>query len=318
MTEMRAVRYERYGPPDVLEVRNVPVPEPRSGEVLIRVSATSVNPVEAQVRAGRMRPMSGFRFPKGTGQDFSGEVVAVGPGVDPATVGRRVWGTKLGLGSATAAEYVQVKESLTAQAPAGYDLVAAAALPTVGLTAITGLRTVRVRPGSRVLVVGASGGIGSVAIQLARAAGARVSAVAAARNAEFCADLGADVTYDYQRLESLADAPRFDAIIDLYGASLGRYRRQLATGGRMISLASKGMGYVILSSVLPGPRVRMAMMKPKRADLDELAAAVVHGDLRSVVEETYPLDSIAEAHRSIESGHSRGKRVIRITEGQAT
>ncbi len=318
MTEMRAVRYERYGPPEVLGVRSVPVPEPQSGEVLVRVCATSVNPVEAQVRAGGMRPMSGFRFPKGTGQDFAGEVVAVGPGVDPATVGRRVWGTKLGLGSATAAEYVQVKESLTAQAPAGYDLVAAAALPTVGLTAITALRTVRVRPGSRVLVVGASGGIGSVAIQLAHAAGARVSAVAAARNAEFCADLGAEVTYDYQRLESLADAPKFDAIIDLYGASLGQYRRHLATRGRMISLASKGMGYVILSSVLPGPRVRMAMMKPKRADLDELAAAVVDGDLRSVVEETYPLDSIADAHRSIESGHSRGKRVIRITEGQAT
>lgn len=312
MTEMRAVRYERYGPPDVLEVHSVPVPEPRSGEVLVRVSATSVNPVEAQVRAGRMRPMSGVRFPKGTGQDFTGEIVAVGTGGDASALGRRVWGTKLGLGSATAAEYVQVKESLTAEAPAGYDLVAAAALPTVGLTAITALRTVRVRAGCRLLIIGASGGIGSVAVQLARAAGARVFAVAAARNSEFCAGLGAEATFDYERLESLTAAPKFDAIIDLYGAALAQYRRRLAEGGRMISLASKGMGYVMLSSVLPGPRVRMAIMKPKRSDLDELAAAVVRGDLRSMVDEIYPLDSIAEAHRSIETGHSRGKRVIRI------
>ncbi|HEU4946478.1 MAG TPA: NAD(P)-dependent alcohol dehydrogenase [Kribbella sp.] len=309
---MRAVRYERYGPPEVLEVRKVPVPVPRSGEVLVKVHATSVNPVEAQVRSGRMRPMSGYRFPKGTGEDFAGEVVAVGPGVDATAVGRLVWGTQLGLNSAAAAEYIRVKESATAAAPPGLGAVAAATLPTVGLTALTALRAVRVPTGGKLLVVGASGGIGSVTVQLARAAGTRVATVSSERNLGLCRDLGAEWTYDHTRLDRLPAGPEFDSIVDLHGACLSTYRERLKRGGRMTTMAAKGMAYALLSVALPGPRVRLARMKPSRAGLDELAGLVERGELRPVVDQVYPLEAIADAHRSVETGHSRGKRAVRV------
>ncbi|WP_052852598.1 NAD(P)-dependent alcohol dehydrogenase [Streptomyces avicenniae] len=311
-TTMRAVRYRKYGPPEVLEVAEVPVPAPAAGQVLVKVHASSVNPVEAQVRAGRMRPVSGFRFPKGIGQDFTGEVVAVGAGADGSLVGRDVWGCVLAVGAATTAEYVCVKESLVGDLPPGADPVEAAALPTVGLAALAAVRAVGVGPGRRALVVGASGGIGSVALQLCRALGAEVAAVSAADNAEFCAELGATETYDYADLGPLAGAAAFDAVIDLHGTSLGAYRGRLGRGGRMVTLAARGMGYAALSLVLPGPRVRVTRAKASRDGLAALAGHVTRGELRPVVAKVYPMERIAEAHRAAETGHSRGKRVVQV------
>nr|WP_241755592.1 NAD(P)-dependent alcohol dehydrogenase [Actinomadura sp. RB99] len=311
---MRAVRYERYGPPDVLQVHKVPVPQPGKGEVLIRVHATSVNPAEAQVRAGKMRVMSGFRFPKGTGEDFTGQIVAAGPGVDSSVVGRRVWGSKVGLNSATAAEYICLDESLTAPAPVGHDLVTAAALPTVGLTALLALRTVGLHPEHSLLVVGASGGVGSATVQLAAAKGARVTTISSGANTDLCLGLGAEQAYAHELPEQLPAGQEFDAVIDLNGTSMGTYRRRLRQGGRMASLSAKGMGYAMLSALLPGPRARMARMKPTRAHLNELADHVERGDLRPVLHKVYAMEEIAEAHRSMETGHSRGKRVVRIAD----
>lgn len=311
-TTMRAARYERYGPPEVLEVHAVPVPEPRAGEVLVRVDATSVNPAEALVRSGGMRLLSGRRFPRGTGQDFAGEIVATGPGVNRSLLGLRVWGTALGLNSATAAEYVAIRESLTASAPARLDPVSAAALPTVGLTALLALRTVRIAAGARLLVVGASGGIGSVVVQLARAASARVATVSSREAEEFCRELGAAETYDYRRPELLPAGRRFDAIVDLHGTALATYRARLRRGGRMVTLAARGMGYALWSAALPGPRVRLAQAKATRDGLARLAGHVERGELRPVVQRVYPLEEIAEAHRALERGGSRGKRVVRV------
>ncbi|MGC4937950.1 NAD(P)-dependent alcohol dehydrogenase [Kribbella sp. DT2] len=319
---MRAVRYDRYGPPDVLKVQEVPVPTPGRGEVLVKVVGTSVNPVDAEIRGGRLRPMSGWRFPKGTSQDFTGEIVAVGTDVDVALAGRLVWGATPGLSSATAAEYIRVRESAAAPAPEGQDLLTTAALPTVGLTALMALRAVRVEAGHRVLVVGAAGGVGSATTQLAVAKGAQVTAVAGPGGADFCTGLGAEQVYDYADPEalaaSLAAAPPYDAVVDCAGRSLARYRRRLRSGGRMITLSSKGMGYAVLSAILPGPRVRVAVLKARRADLDELAGFVGRGELRALVDQIYPLAAIAEAHRSIETGHSRGKRVIQVSAADRT
>lgn len=313
VVQMRAARYHRYGPPEVLKAEHVPVPEPGRGEVLVKVRATSVNPAEALVRAGKMRMLSGFSFPKGTGQDFTGEVVATGPGGEEHIVGRQVWGTRLGLNSAAAAEYVSVPARLAARAPAGLDPVAAAALPTVGLTALLALRITQVRRGSAVLVVGASGGVGSSVVQLAVAAGAEVTAVSSPANTGFCTELGAHKAYDYAHPEALGDAS-FDAVIDLHGTGLGNYRRRIRRGGRMVSLAPRAMGYALASALLPGPRVRLAQLKATAADLDRLARHVEAGELRAVVDQEYALADIAAAHRAVETGHSRGKRVIRISD----
>ncbi|GAB2915027.1 NAD(P)-dependent alcohol dehydrogenase [Streptomyces mayteni] len=311
-TTMRAVRYQKYGEPDVLRVADVPMPKPAAGQVMVKVHGSSVNPIEAQVRGGKMRLLSGFRFPKGIGQDFSGEVVAVGSKVDDSLVGRRVWGCVLAVSAATTAEYLCVKESQVTVVPSGVDLVNAAAIPTVGLAALAAVRAVGVGTGQRVLVVGASGGIGSVALQICRALGAEVGAVSAAFNADFCATLGATETYDYADLGSLLSSKKFDAVIDLHGTSLGTYRKRLKSGGKMVTLAPKGMGYAMLSLLLLGPRVRIAQAKSNRKGLNALAGYVERGELRPVVDEVYPMEKISEAHRAAETGHSRGKRVIRV------
>lgn len=314
MTEqMRAARYHRYGPPEVLQVEHVPMPAPGRREVLVRVRATSVNPSEALVRAGKMRLLSGFRFPKGTGQDFAGEVEAVGPGADTALLGRQVWGTRLGLGAAAAAEYLRVPARLVAATPAGLTPPDAAALPTVGLTALMALRAARVRSGSAVLVVGASGGVGSATVQLARAAGAEVTTVSSPVNTDFCTELGAHKAYAYTEPHALGTVT-FDAVIDLHGKGLPPYRRRVRRGGRMLSLSPRAMVYALGTALRPGPLVRLAQLKPTTDDLDRLAGHIAAGELRAVVDHVYPLADIAAAHRDQETGHSRGKRVIHVAD----
>ncbi|GAA4637226.1 NAD(P)-dependent alcohol dehydrogenase [Actinoallomurus vinaceus] len=313
---MRAVEYDRYGGPEELRVRTVPRLEPRAGEVLVRVHGTSVNPIDVKIRSGGMAMMSGRRFPKRTGLDFAGEVTALGPGVTDAAVGQRVWGflgdVKGRIGAA--AEYITVKTSALSLAPGGVDLVQAAALPSVGVTALRALRNVlRLAPGEDLLVVGASGGVGSAAIQLAVAMGAKVTAVAGATNHAFCRDLGAAGAFDYTDPKSIGGS--FDVVLDCHGSDLGRYRRLLRRRGRMMTTASSGLGYAMLSTITPGPRVRLMMARSRRADLAALAEYVDQGSLRPTVESTYPLEEIDQAHKLAATGHARGKRVIRVLTG---
>ncbi|WP_416966920.1 NAD(P)-dependent alcohol dehydrogenase [Streptomyces sp. 4F14] len=312
---MRAVRYNRYGGPEVLSVGDVPRPSPGPGQVLVRVHASSVNPMDVKIRSGGLRLISGRRFPKGTGGDFAGEVVALGSKVTDVTVGEHVWGI-LGdvSGRAGAAgEYVLAKPRAISAAPSGTDLVAAAALPAVGITALRALRdTLRLRSGQRLLVVGASGGVGSTAVQLAHAWGAHVTTIAGAANAPFCRELGADVALDYATTPPKALKGQFDAILDCHGSAVRDYRRALRPGGRIASPTAGAIPFALLSVLLPGPRVRLIMAGPRRADLKTLADHVDKQDLRPVIERVYPLDEIQDAHRATETGHARGKRVIRL------
>ncbi|UUU19313.1 NAD(P)-dependent alcohol dehydrogenase [Streptomyces sp. DSM 40750] len=193
------------------------------------------------------------------------------------------------------------------------DRVAAAALPSVGVTALRALRdTLRLRSGQRLLVVGASGGVGSTAIQLAHAWGAHVTTIAGAANAPFCRELGADVTLDYATTPPNALKEELDATLDCHGSSLRDHRRALRPGGRIASPSAGAIPFALLSIVLPGPRVRLLAARPRRADLKTLAEHVDGQDLRPVIERVYPLDEIQDAHRATETGHARGKRVIRL------
>ncbi|MEU6431859.1 NADP-dependent oxidoreductase [Microbispora sp. NPDC046973] len=308
---MRAVEYDRYGGPEELSVRTVARPEPRAGQVLVRVHGTSVNPVDVTIRSGGMKLMAGRRFPKRTGLDYAGEVIALGRGVTDVEVGQRVWGFLSDVSGriGAAAEYVAVKASGLGPAPARVDLTWAAALPSVGVTALRALRDVlRLAAGEDLLVVGASGGVGSTAIQLGLAMGARVTAVAGADNHDFCRDLGASRTLDYR--DPAAIGGSFDVVLDCHGSDLARYRRLLRRGGRMMTTASSGMGYAIRSIVTPGPRVRVMMARSRRADLTALAEYVDRGAVQPIVEEIYPLEDIGQAHKLAGTGHARGKRVI--------
>ncbi|MFG6199874.1 NAD(P)-dependent alcohol dehydrogenase [Nonomuraea sp. JJY05] len=320
-TEMRAALFDRYGPPDVLYVGTVPKPVPGPGEVLVRVHATSVNGGELHGRAGKVRPVTALMqrgFPKRMGLDFAGEVVALGP--DPAgpgpRVGDRVWGV-LNLRFGSVADYLAVRPRHLSLAPAGLDLAEAAALP-VGTTAITALRDkAKLRPGERLLVRGGSGGVGVVAVQLGRALGAHVTALAGARNLDLVRDLGAHEAYDYATTRP-ADLPRFDVVLDTVGTEHAAYRRRLTPSGRMVAIAfdidraAASLSYVAASAVHGRRRVRFFSGRPTHRLLADLTRYVETGAIRPVVDTVFPLEEIAKAHGALEAGGVRGKIIVRL------
>jgi NADPH:quinone reductase-like Zn-dependent oxidoreductase len=320
MGEMRAALYDSYGPPEVRYEGTVAKPVAGPGEVLVRVHAATVNGGELYGRAGMVKAVTGLAdrgFPKRTGIDFAGEVAALGSPMG-LTVGDRVWGVmprSAGFGSA--AEYVVVRPRHLAYAPAGLDLVEAAALP-VGMTAITALRDkARLAAGERLLVRGASGGVGSIAVQLGKAYGAHVTGLAGARNLDLVRDLGADEVADYATTAA-ADLPPFDVVLDTVGTELRAYRGLLAPGGRMVAIAfdirhaAASLGYVLASSAFGSRRVRFFSGNPTHELMAELTRLTESGALRPVVDTVHPLADIAKAHRALEAGGVRGKHVLRV------
>ncbi|MEO3792595.1 NAD(P)-dependent alcohol dehydrogenase [Nonomuraea sp. B10E15] len=253
---------------------------------------------------------------EGTGP-APGEVAALGSPMSGLKVGDRVWGG-LPRTFGAAAEFVVVRPRHLAFAPDGLDLVRAAALPGVGTTAITALRDkARLTPGERLLVRGGSGGVGHVAVQLGRAYGAHVTALAGSRNLGFVRDLGADEAFDYATTAP-GDLGRFDVVLDTVGTGMGAYRRLLAPGGRMVGIAfdvgnpAASISYVLASAVFGPRRVRFFSGEPVHDLLAELARLVEDGAIQPVVDTVYPLARIAEAHRALEAGGVRGKLVVEI------
>lgn len=322
MTTMRAAQLLSYGSPDAITVGTVPRPAPGRGEVLVRVRATSVNGGELALRQGKLRLVSGSRFPKALGLDFTGEIAELGDRVDGFTTGDRVWGvlaasrliiTQAPLGSA--AEFVVVEATRISTMPTGVDFVEAVSMIS-GTTAITALRDVApVRPGHRVLVRGGTGGVGAVAVQLAKSRGAHVTTLVSAATLDAARDLGADVALDYA-ITGAADLGPFDVILDTVGSRLAAYRRLLAPGGRYVAIAARpalsGLAAVIGSTVYGARRIRFFSDNPKHAMFADLAALVNAGAIRPVVDSVYPLEQIASAHRATEAGGGVGKRVIQV------
>ncbi|MGW0836730.1 NAD(P)-dependent alcohol dehydrogenase [Streptomyces prunicolor] len=315
---MRAVQYDRYGPPEVLSVDEVPTPRPGAGEVLVEVHAASVDAGEMAFRAGRMRWMARAGFPRRTGGDFAGRVVEAGVGVSEWRTGDAVWGLMPHLTFGAIAEYVAVPERRLARAPKNLSQLDAAALPVSGTTALTALRDkAQLAPGERLLVRGAAGGVGSVAVQLGKALGAHVTALAGARNVDWVAELGADVALDY-RTTRPEDLDRFDVIVDVVGTDLGAYQARLARPGRLIALAfdtnriiPSVLGTGLRAAVRPR-RVKLFSNDPSADRIAELARAVEAGDVRPVIDTVFPMGGIAEAHRRLEAGGVRGKFVIEV------
>ncbi|MFF5300419.1 NAD(P)-dependent alcohol dehydrogenase [Streptomyces sp. NPDC013161] len=316
---MRAVQYDRYGPPEMLRVDEVAMPSPGPGEVLVEVYAASVDAGEIAFRAGRLRWMTRAGFPRRVGGDFAGRVVEAGAGVSAWRTGGAVWGLMPHLTFGAIAEYVAVPERRLSRAPKDLSLVDAAALPVSGTTALTALRDkAQLAPGERLLVRGAAGGVGSVAVQLGKALGAHVTALAGARNVDWVvAELGADVALDY-RTTRPEDLDHFDVIVDVVGTDLGAYQARLARRGRLIALAfdpdhivTSMLGTGLRAVVRPS-RVKLFSNDPSAERIAELARGVEAGDVRPVIDTVFPLAYIAEAHRRLERGGVRGKFVIEV------
>ncbi|MEV0406564.1 NAD(P)-dependent alcohol dehydrogenase [Actinoallomurus sp. NPDC050550] len=317
---MRVALYDQYGGPGVLYEGTLPKPVPRAGEVLVRVHAASVNGGELTARAGKVRLVTALMdrgFPKRTGTDFAGDVAALGAGVSRFRIGDVVWGV-LARAFGSMAEFVVVPADQLARTPVGLDLVRAAALPAVGTTAITALRDkARIREGERLLVRGGAGGVGSVAVQLGRAYGAHVTALAGARHLDFVRDLGADEARDYSTTAP-RDLGRFDVVLDTVGTGMADYRRLLTPTGRMVSIAFdssrvlRSLGYLVASTAFGPRRVRFFSGNPRHDLLAELARLTESGAIRPVVARTYPLAEIAHAHRALQAGGIGGKLVITV------
>jgi NADPH:quinone reductase-like Zn-dependent oxidoreductase len=318
-TPMLAAQYDSYGPPEVLKVRTVPLPVLKPGHVLVKVAATSINGADIAVRAGKLKLISGRTFPRGAGYDFAGTVTQAAGDVRELAPGDEVWGfvdsTRAPAPSAAAAEYVVAPVTGTALRPRALTAAEAVALGAVGASALGVLRDVLgLRPGKRVLVRGANGGVGTAAVQVARALGGKVTALASAPHLDRLRDLGAEQAFDYH-LTSPGDLGKFDVIIDPVSRGIRPYQRLLAPGGRMAAMAigsPADLAYLLASRVHGSRRVRFAQSPPVAALLTDLVGYADAKIVTPVIDSVYPLADIAAAHRSLEQSGGFGKRVVEI------
>ena len=328
---MKAMVSMKYGPPDdVLELTEVERPTPKDYEVLLKVHAASVNPADWHLLRGDpyiARLQLGLRKPKHRvlGCDVAGQVEAVGKDVATLRPGNEVFGSPFMHGFGAFAEYVCVSEDLLAPKPATLSFEQAAAVPLAASTALQGLRDHGgIEPGHKVLIIGASGGVGTFAVQIAKSFGAEVSGVCSTRNVEMVRSLGADHVIDYT-VEDFAQSgqKKYDLIFQLAGTrSPSELRRALTSKGTLVQISGDSDGRWIgpvdriIKAVVLSPFVSQKMtsftVKPNKEDLHFLRQLIEAGELMPVIDRTYSLSETPEAIRYLESGHARGKVVITV------
>ncbi|WP_431894467.1 NAD(P)-dependent alcohol dehydrogenase [Micromonospora haikouensis] len=322
---MRAAVQHRYGPPSVLTSSEVGRPLPGRNEVLVQVGAASVHPGDYFVMTGKpyvVRLVFGFRRPRHwiPGRDLAGVVAAVGKDVTALRPGDEVFGWST---AGALAEYACVPADHLVPVPANLTAVDAAAVPTSAMTALQALRDIaNVRPGQTVLVTGASGGVGSFAVQIAKAFGAEVTGVCSPRNVDLVRSLGADHVVDYTRTDFTRTEKRYDVILDNVEAQpLAAVRRALTPTGTLIPNSGHGgrwlgpLGRIAKARLLSGftrQRLKPFTSVGKRKDLLTLADLLTTGQVTPVIDRTYPLDEAADALRHVAAGHTRGKVVVTI------
>jgi NADPH:quinone reductase-like Zn-dependent oxidoreductase len=322
---MKAVVYHTYGPPDVLHCEDVDKPSPTNDEILIKVRAASVNPMDCHFMSGVlvMRPMTGLFKPKMTrpGVDLAGEVEAVGTNVTRFRVGDPVFGVARG----AFAEYVCASENRLAMKPANLTFEQAAAIPVAASTALQGLRDrARIQPGQKVLINGAAGGVGTFAVQIARSFGAEVTGVCSAKSVDLVRSIGADHVVDYTRDDVTRSTERYDVILDTAGSHpLSAWRRVMTSkatflpigarpGGRWIGLLPHLLK-LFISSRLVSQNVVFFVATVVTDDLNVLKNLVEANKVTPIVDTCYTLGEAAAAVRHLKEGHPRGKVVLTVS-----
>ena len=314
METMRAIVQHSFGGPDVLELAERPTPDPWATEVRVRVEAAGVNPVDWKTRAG-LGAAARSGLPLTVGWDVSGVVDAVGPGVTRFTVGDPVFGLPWFPRQAAAyAEFVTAPSRHFARRPDSLSSVEAGGLPLAGLTAWQCLVDVAdVRPGQRVLVHAGAGGVGHLAVQIAKARGAYVIATASAAKHDLLTELGVDEPVDYRSRPFEEVVEPVDVVYDLLGGDVAvRSLDVLRSDGIMISLPSAAAAAAVEAGRARGLRTTGMLVEPDGDGLEELAALVEDGALRVRVAETFPLERAADAHRMGEQGRTTGKIVLTV------
>jgi NADPH:quinone reductase-like Zn-dependent oxidoreductase len=333
---MKAVLCEQYGGVEILQLANdLPVPRVGPNGVLVQVHATSVNPVDWKYRQGLLAPVRPVIFPVIWGCDLSGVVTEVGPSVTLFKPGDEVYGFKDGYVAktyrGTYAEYVVVPEKSLAKKPGNLSHVEASCVPLAALTAWQALLGQgKLKQGQRVLIHAGAGGVGVMAIQVAKTFGAYVAATASSKNQDFLRQLGADMAIDYTR-ERIEDVrPKFDLVLDGVGKSVwGSSMRALKFGGRLVTLAPPipeqpagklkffstaivGVADGVMRGLAGGKRLLIIRVKPRGGELEKITALIEAGKIRPVIEKVFSLEQIADAHRLSEQGHVRGKLAISV------
>jgi len=322
---MKAIVQDRYGSADTLRLDDIDSPEPGAGEVLVRVRAAGVDRGVWHLMVGRpyvARPMFGIRRPRNRvpGMDLAGVVERVGAGVSGFAPGDEVFG----IGTGTFAELAVAPSTKLVPKPAGVSFEHAAATAISGLPALQAVRDVGdVQPGQSVLVIGAAGGVGSFAVQIAKGAGAEVTGVCSTAKMDLVRSIGADHVVDYTRDDTVARGERYDVVIDIAGNRTLRALRKVLTpkgtlvivggeeGGRWIGGIQRNL-WAALWSPLIGQRLRAFISKERGEDIAVLAEMITAGPLVPVVERAYPLADAADAIRALDDGQVRGKVVVTI------
>ena len=324
---MKAIVRDNYGPSDVLELEDLGKPEPGDGEVLVRVHATSVNPADWHILRGDpyvSRLQLGLREPKDRvlGCDVAGRVETVGKNVTILRPGDEVFGSPFMHGFGAFAEHLRISEDLLAPKPANLSFEEAAAVPLAASTALQGLRDHgHIESGHRVLIVGASGGVGTFAVQIAKSFDAEVTGVCSTRNVEMVRSLGADHVIDYTQEDFTQSGRNYDLIFQLAGTrSPSECRRALSPEGTLVLSSGESDGRWIgpvgriIRAALLSPFVKQKLtsftVKPNKEDLLFLKQLIESGKLTPLIDRTYPLSEVPEAIRYLEEGHARGKVVI--------
>ncbi|CAI8764073.1 NAD(P)-dependent alcohol dehydrogenase [Methylocaldum szegediense] len=311
---MKAMQYTGYGDPSKIREADVPIPKPAPDQLLVKVAASSVNPIDWKLRNGSLRFLVPVRFPSIPGMDLAGEVVEIGTKVTRYRPGDRVMASLTSRRFGTAAEFAVVDERLAAPVPKMMNDHEAAALPLAGQTALQALRDLgRVKEGDTVLIVGASGGVGHYAVQIAKVFGAKVFAVCSGVNAPWVRELGADEIIDYTQTSEFGSPASFDVIFDtVVSEPFGRYQGLLKPDGIYVStLPTLGlMARSVLLRLLSKQRIKTIMFKSNGEDLAFLSKLAEERRLRSVIDSVFPLSQLDLAHRRSQSGHARGKIVI--------
>jgi NADPH:quinone reductase-like Zn-dependent oxidoreductase len=312
MATMKAIRQHKFGGTEVLQYEDVPRPEPIPTEVLVRVQATSVNPVDFKTRSGH-GPLR--QMPFTVGWDVAGVVAQLGGGVTRFAVGDEVFGMPwFPRQAGSYAEYVTAPSRQFVRKPAGLSTAEAAALPLAGLTAWqTLVDTAQVRPGQRVLIHAAAGGVGHLAVQIAKARGAYVIGTARPANHEALAGLGADQLIDYRSTRFEDAVGDIDVVLDLIGGENSvRSLRVMRPGGLLIPVPSGAGRAVFDLAAEAGVRVTGFLVEPDQVGLDGLVQLVESGQLRVLVSRQFPLTEVGAAHEAAQHDHSMGKIVLTV------
>lgn len=313
MATMKAVCIHEYGGPDVLRLEDAPIPVPAAGEVLIRVHAAGINPVDWKIREGRLQGRVEHRLPLILGWDVAGVIEALGPGVTQFKIGDAVYARPDIARDGGYAEYIAVRASEVALKPKSLDFIHAAAVPLAALTAWQALfDAAKLVAGQKILVHAGAGGVGSYAVQFAHWKGARVIATASARNADLVRSLGADQVIDYTQARFEDEVRDLDVVFDTVGEEVQQRSWQvLKKGGILVSILALTVPDDVAAR---GLRSAYVFVQPNAAQLGQIAELIDGGHVKPVVETVLPLSEVRQAHILSQSRHARGKIVLRVVD----